>query len=222
MTGDRALVMTGSGELCIRRVTPAADKTPLICLHPAPFDGRYFAAFAERFTDRELVAPDYPGYGDSQPLAEPPGIADYATALKDGLAEFLPDGPVHLLGFHTGCLIACELALIWSAVRELVLIDVPCFSGSEQQDKYAADFSADDPSTWAFGAAFSYPCEDRLPLVTNPVLLIATGSALHEPTHRAAQFIPRNMLEDCTAVTRPAFTNGGDRFAALINAFLTD
>ena len=39
-----------------------------------------------------------------------------------------PDRPVDLLGFHTGCLVACELSLIAPGpVRSLVLIDVPAF-----------------------------------------------------------------------------------------------
>ena len=212
-----------SDELCIRRLTAATAVTPLVCLHPAPLDGSYFSDFAQRFADhRELLAPDYPGYGDSPAPATVPTIGDYATALVASLQQELPDRPVHLLGFHTGCLVACEMALRWAAVRELVLIDVPCFSGAEQQQKLAEDFAADDPATWAFGAAFSYPCEEQLAKVANPALLIATGGSLHEATHRAAAVIPRNMLEECTEITRPVFTTGGDRIAALINAFLTD
>lgn len=61
-------------------------------------------------------------------------IADYAAAIEAVATQLSPDRPVDLLGFHTGCLVACELALTSpTRVRKLALIDVPAFDADTRQ-----------------------------------------------------------------------------------------
>jgi len=199
----------------------AGHLTPLVCLHPAPFDGSYYTEFAALLGEQlPVIAPDYPGYGESTSPAQPPRIDDYASLLIEALDRFAPGQTFNLLGFHTGCLIGCEMALQSPAIHKLVLIDAPCFAPDEQIDRYAADFNADDASTWGFGAAFSYPCMQRLPQVANPALIFATGSNLNAATHHAAGLLANSRLEDCPDVGRPALRNGGPYFAGLIADFL--
>ena len=187
----------------------------LLCLHPAPFDGSYFEPLAAELGDFLVLAPDYPGYGLSPPLPERPSIADYA----DAVATVLPDRPAAALGFHTGCLVATELALRYSQhINHLVLIDVPYFVGEEQQQRYA-DNVTDDRDTDGFYAAFSYDCA-RLTTLTTPALVIATGGNLRAATAAAADIIPGACFENRPAISRPAMTNGAKEFAALIRAFL--
>ncbi len=197
-----------------------SGRLPLVCLHPAPFDGTYFAGFAAHFPgEREIWAPDYPGYGGSAPPPHQPGIDNYAAALLAALSGLLT-GRIHLLGFHTGCLVACEMALqAPDKIADLVLIDVPYYDAATQREKYAADVN-DDPATWAFGAAFSYPCAEKLAAVSNRALLIGTGSKLGAPTAAAAAIMPDARLENCPDITRPVFSNGGALFAQLVGAFL--
>jgi len=198
------------------------DRAPLICLHPAPFDGSYFEGFAQPFSgDRNVLAPDYPGYGKSAAPPARPTVDDYAGALLAALLTLTP-GKLHLLGFHTGCLVACEMALQQpERIGDLVLIDVPYFNGIAQQKKYAESVT-DQPDSWGFAAAFSYPCAARFAALDKRALVIATGSNLAEPTQEATAALNNARLENCADVTRPALKNGRDQFVDLIRAFLHD
>ncbi len=191
-------------------------------LHPAPFDGSYFAGFAEHFAgERDIPAPDYPGYGRSAPPPIAPAVGDYAAALLTAMDDFpgCRERQPHLLGFHTGCLVACEMARqAPQRISKLVLIDVPFFAGNEQRRKYA-EAVTDDPATQGFAAAFSYDCS-QLAQVANAALVIATGGALRDPSIAAAGALPNATLQDCPAIIRPVFTTAGDRLADLVRAFL--
>jgi pimeloyl-ACP methyl ester carboxylesterase len=119
----------------IQEATGDASSAPLVCLHPAPSSGLYFKTAMPLLNDgRDVLAPDYPGYGGSDPLDEPPAIGDYASAILEFLDSAGIDCPVDILGFHTGCLVAVEMAhLNLEAIRKIVLCDIPYFT-AEQQD----------------------------------------------------------------------------------------
>ncbi len=211
------------GNLRVHHLATGPDeKSAIVCLHPVPFDGSYFASFATSFTgERNIWAPDYPGYGESAAPQLQPSIDDYAGALLAALLTLTP-GKLHLLGFHTGCLVACEMARQKPGrIGDLVLIDVPYFNGIAQQEKYAESVTA-RPETWGFAAAFSYPCAARLADVHQRALVIASGSRLAEPTRAAAAVLANAQLENCPEVTRPALENGKEQFARLVRAFLHD
>jgi len=217
------------GKLWVNRLASAnrqgaAKPAALICLHPTPFDGSYFAEFAQRFDGkRDVWAPDYPGYGRSDPPAQAASIDDYARALlsaPEGPLAGEPEKPPHLLGFHTGCLVACEIALqAPDRIGDLILIDVPYFTGAEQLQKYRENFDGSAKSQ-GFGATFSYPCADKLLQVRNRVLVIASGSSLSEPSHETAGVIPNAQLKDLPQVSRPVFKTGGKLIANLVDSFL--
>lgn len=89
---------------------------------------------------REVYAIDTPGYGESDAPPAPTDIAGYASAMSGFLATL--DGPVDLLGYHTGVLIAVELAAMYpDQVRSLVLIAVPLLT-DEQRAGYRAEATA--------------------------------------------------------------------------------
>lgn len=104
----------------------AADRPLLLCLHPAPYSGEYFrTALPALSAGREVIAPDCPGYGRSWIPSAPPSIADYAAVLLDALPS---ESPIDLMGFHSGGLVAAEIARAApERVRRLVLVDAPCF-----------------------------------------------------------------------------------------------
>ena len=116
--------------------TTSLEHPALLCLHPAPYSGAYFETVAERLGPAtHVVAPDYPGYGESSPPPELPGIADYADAIADAWDG--DAGPYNLLGFHTGALVAVELALKHAdRVQQIILIDVPFFDRATQEKLY--------------------------------------------------------------------------------------
>lgn len=108
-----------------RPVSQPVHEPPLLLFHQTPLSGRMFSevlpCLAQR---REVYALDTPGYGESDPPPAPTDIAGYAAALGDFIGTL--EGPVDLLGYHTGVLIAVELALTMpERVRALNLVAVP-------------------------------------------------------------------------------------------------
>jgi pimeloyl-ACP methyl ester carboxylesterase len=89
-----------------------------------------FLALAGR--DRSVYAPDLPGFGDSDPPGSRPAIVDYAAASGDFL-ENMRFRQIDLLGYHTGSLIAAELAVTRpTQVRRVVLVSVPLLTEAER------------------------------------------------------------------------------------------
>ncbi len=127
------------GQVHWRACGERGDAPDLVCLHPAPFSGLAFTAIMPLLaTERRVIAPDFPGHGGSDPHRSDASIGDYAKAMQSVVHDFSPDRSVDVLGFHTGCLVACELALLASdAVRSLVLIDVPAFDETTRQSHLA-------------------------------------------------------------------------------------
>lgn len=120
------------GQLHWRMAGPAeaASAGPdLYCFHPSPFSGlAYTGVMPHLAKTRRVIAPDYPGYGGSDPYSLTPTIGDYAKAMASVVDEHSDGSPVDLLGFHTGCLVAAQFAIDNpSLVRRLVLIDIPAF-----------------------------------------------------------------------------------------------
>ena len=133
----RRYVDTADGQIHVRIQTPpvARNAAPLVLLPPAPSSGLYFESVMPLLGEtRTVIAPDYPGYGGSDPLPSKPTIEDYAASMLACLSTLSLEKPPDLFGFHTGCLVAVEMALMAPAsVGQLLLCDVPYFTASEQQ-----------------------------------------------------------------------------------------
>jgi len=116
--------------LHLRRAMPRQTTgivPPVMLLYQTPLLGRMFSELLpELGRSRLVLAPDTPGYGESAGPAEPPTVADYADALHELIAE--QKEPVDLLGYHTGALLAAQIAARHpESVRRLVLISMPFF-----------------------------------------------------------------------------------------------
>lgn len=121
------------GQIHYRIARPErAAQRPLICFHPSPNSGRNFdKLIAEMGRDRVAVAPDTPGYGDSDEPQEAPDIQDLATAMED-LIDTLGFGAFDVMGYHTGCKIAAEIAIrLPDQVRHVVLVSAPVYTEDE-------------------------------------------------------------------------------------------
>lgn len=131
----------------------------LLCLHPIPYSGVFFKTFMALLDDRESLAPDYPGYGGSDGPGEVVSIEDFAAAVGPGIEPF---DDLHVLGFHTGCLVGVELALNHSSISRLTLVDVPFFTAEQRQTmtvtdhQLSADLSCLD-SLWSFSVSRNLP-----------------------------------------------------------------
>jgi len=139
----------GQVHLRIARPAQPTTKPPLILFHPTPYSGDYFAKFMLLMArDRMVVAIDTPGYGDSAAPDGAPTIAGYAASAKAALGalKLAEDGqrPVDLFGYHTGTLVAIELAAQYpQAVRRIVLPGLPFFTGKDRTQAYARDAKPD-------------------------------------------------------------------------------
>ncbi len=184
-----------------------AGNAPLICLHPAPSSGLYFSTVMPLLnSERAVIAPDYPGYGGSDVQDEPLSIADYAAAMLDVVDSAPLKAPVDLLGFHTGCLVAVEMAHNRPrAIRRLVLCDIPYFT-AEQQDSFRDKMTKPLPVT------------AELESLAAPWAFNVSGRIDAVPLERAFEL----FAEHCRAGTRDWYAFGAafsydceGRFAAL-------
>ena len=189
----------------------------LVLLHPMPHDGAFFSAIAPHLAiGRKVVAPDYPGYGKSQALEPAPTIGLYAESMIDALRDSGFRGPSDFFGFHTGCLVAVEMSLLYPAeTRYLVQVDVPYFDPETRKNLMASDMAVG-----GFKAAFSYVGEERYPAVRHNSLIVATASSLLEPSRAAAAAIPGCRLEEMPDVEAPALENGAKSISGMTLNFL--
>jgi pimeloyl-ACP methyl ester carboxylesterase len=134
----------------IAQPTAAEGHPPLLCFHMSPNSGRIYETFLRHMgTDRFALAPDTPGFGDSDPPPEQPGIPDYAAAMGD-LIDAFGFQTVDLMGYHTGSETCVELALQRpEQVRRLVLVSAPIFTAEELAEfraHYAREELSEDGS----------------------------------------------------------------------------
>jgi pimeloyl-ACP methyl ester carboxylesterase len=166
---QRFLIDTPTGQVNVRK-WPARSRTaarPLICLHPCPYSGAYFQTLAGYLdSGRDVYAPDYPGYGGSDPLSATPAIGDYARAVGAAIAACAEPGQqVDFLGFHTGCLVAADLAIAYpDLVTRVIMIDVPYYSAQDQAERYpvAAKPPAYDAEFESLRAAWEFTVAKRV------------------------------------------------------------
>lgn len=115
-------------------VDPAkAALPPLLCLHMSPKSGWVYEPLIERLgSDRLVVAPDTPGFGMSDRPPAPPDLGFYTDALAAVAEALEPDAAWDVLGYHTGSLIAADMALRYpERVSRLVMISAPLLSQTE-------------------------------------------------------------------------------------------
>ena len=136
-------------------VGSGAGKTALVCLHQSPQSALEYLSFQPAVAaDRRVLCPDLPGYGASDGPFNQPEIEEYAGALADALTALgygaQGAGPVDVLGFHTGTVVACALAVQRpDLVRSLVLPSTPYFPArvrEEHRRRYGQPRPFNDPN----------------------------------------------------------------------------
>ena len=115
------------------RETGAGERPPLVCLHATAYSSRTFVPLMPLLgTNRRVLAIDTPGYGESDAPAERIALTRYAEAIAEAVRRLVGDSPVDLFGYHTGALVAVEIAAAASIeVGRLVLSGIPYFEGDE-------------------------------------------------------------------------------------------
>jgi len=170
----------------------------MLFLPPAPHTGAFFDEFRAGFTGLETCAGTYPGYG---------AVPASAATIEGYAASLLPQDGTNIIGFHTGCLVAMEMALQSPKVGKLLLIDIPYFDAATKA-KHEAGLDPDNPKHDAFRAAFAYDADAALANLSHDVTCVATDSSLFDPTVKAAGRIKNAHLIERRDIIKPAFEGG--------------
>ena len=105
----RAIAALEHGQLHYRHC-PAPGKPVLLLLHQSPSDSRMYLALMEQLAGTfDLLAPDNPGFGQSDGLPGGFTLPGCASALLEWL-DGLGIESCYLFGHHTGASIAVQLA----------------------------------------------------------------------------------------------------------------
>lgn len=123
------------GQVHVRRAgTPGGAR--LVLVHQSPLSSVTYAPVLDALGEHaDVLAPDNPGYGASDPAPEGWGIDDYARGLW-AVIDAAGDGPVVLVGQHTGAIVATEAAAQRpDDVRALVLQGLPLYTDAERHQR---------------------------------------------------------------------------------------
>ena len=117
-----------------------AGGMPIMCLPPSPFSSIAFNALAPLLAKRyHVIAVDYPGFGGSSAMRDEPTITDYSNAVMMIADTLVPGQKLRFLGFHTGNVIAADIALNFpGAPDHLLMIDVPFFDEERRREELDA------------------------------------------------------------------------------------
>jgi pimeloyl-ACP methyl ester carboxylesterase len=125
-SGERLATPCGDGEIVWHRWGRGGE--PIVLLHGGSGSWTHWVLNIDALVGagREVWAPDLPGMGDS---ALPPGAEDAPDLVEPLMASWdrlLPAGPVDLVGFSFGGMVAGLLAAAHAdRVRRLVVVGAP-------------------------------------------------------------------------------------------------
>lgn len=130
----KGYVDTPEGQVHFRR---AGDSGPLvICLHESPVSSWEFEKALPLLGTRcRAIALDTPGYGLSDPPAEPLDMAGYARRMLPAIEQFADGGEMAFATVHTGTSIALELITEHLADRttHAVFSGIPMIDPSQRE-----------------------------------------------------------------------------------------
>ena len=141
---ERSYVSHDWGQVHVLASEPAelTQATPLVCFAPNPYSGNYYRLFMEELgSDRIMIAPDYPGIGQSDDYPGSLDMSLLASIMADTLISMgwgaAGRGPVDLCGYHTGTMLATELALQHpDLVRRIILMGIPYYDAEGRQERF--------------------------------------------------------------------------------------
>lgn len=184
------------GQLHVHNAIPPGggfeEGTPLLCLHPAGVTGRFFQRFLPvAGRDRSVYAPDLPGSGESDAPAQRVSAGELSAALGDFL-ESMRFRQIDVLGYHSGALVAIELAISRpQQVKRVALVGVPDVA------------------------------RDRVSLMTaQTVMVLRPRDDLWESTQRIRDRLPRARFVDLPDHGPTLFETGADAVANALKDFL--
>ena len=136
----RAFLDTPLGQVHYVDAGPA-DADPVVLLHQTPRSVDEFAGVIPRLSaTHRVLAIDNPGYGCSDRPAEPPEVEDY-SAVVVALLDHLGLDAAHLVGHHTGAVVAIETAAAHPDRAGRLVLSGPVYLDEETREKLGAFFA---------------------------------------------------------------------------------
>jgi pimeloyl-ACP methyl ester carboxylesterase len=122
---------------------------PLVLLHGGHGSWMHWVRNIEGLSRRfRVLAPDLPGFGDSQdfdlPAHDPQRLPALLQSLQQGLQDLLGTQAFHLAGFSFGGAIAMELAARMDQVERLVLLGTAGHGGRRRETAPLQDWRVND------------------------------------------------------------------------------
>lgn len=227
----------------IAQGTPAdgnAPGTPILCLHQTPSSSADWLPVMEPLANgRTVIALDTPGYGMSDAPPEPASIEDFAGVADRLMSDLagsgaIPGGAYHIMGFHTGSLIATEIARSMpERVARMVLFGLAAYPADQREGKLenllkafpAPDASLDHvEKLWAIIGTLSDPRISHEERHMNMAECLRLGArmpwgyisvyrydflaAMAQVAHHVLVMNPQDDLWEVTRATSHHFRNG--------------
>jgi pimeloyl-ACP methyl ester carboxylesterase len=143
-TITRGYAKSRFGQLHYRLAHSNGAGVPLLCLHQTPSSSAdWLPVMGPLSTGRTVIAVDTPGYGMSDAPPQPASIEDFAEIMAQLMADLgaqgvIASGCFDVLGFHTGSLIATQLARsLPDRVRKVVVFGLAAYPAEVREDKLA-------------------------------------------------------------------------------------
>lgn len=122
----------------------AGNGPPLFTLHPSPLDSGFLAPLMTRLADRvTVIAPDTPGFGDSDPLPAPVRDLGPCVRAMSALRNALGLDHVAVYGSATGAQIAVEWAKAEPDALSGVMLDNAAAFDDAERERITAGYLPD-------------------------------------------------------------------------------
>jgi pimeloyl-ACP methyl ester carboxylesterase len=142
----RSYADVSTGQIHFRSAAPEQESlaAPLLMLHMSPASGLiYEQLMGVLGNTRWCIAPDTPGYGNSDAPHQVPTIETYADLMIELLDSLGIKEPVDLMGYHTGSMTSVSLADRYpTRIRKLILVSAPIFDELDLE-RFAQVYSED-------------------------------------------------------------------------------
>jgi pimeloyl-ACP methyl ester carboxylesterase len=114
----------------------AGEGNAVVLLHNAPVSGGIYSRLVPLLADQyRVVAPDLPGFGNSDKLPSDFDVSDIAAMTREALDD-LGIEKAKFFGVHTGAVLAAEIARQWPEfVESAILVGFPYMNQDERDQR---------------------------------------------------------------------------------------
>jgi pimeloyl-ACP methyl ester carboxylesterase len=214
VTIRRRYVDTPSGQLHLR-TAGSPDREPLVLIHQTSSSSAMFEPMMrELAADFWLIAPDVPGFGQSDPPASPLTLDSYVRPVLAALRR-LEIETASLFGHHSGTAVALRLEQLAPGMARRVVLSGPAVLSDEVKAMLATSVRPVEPAAdGSHLAAMWRRIRDKDPdaplaLSQRETVLNLIAGQVYDKMYRA--LIDYDFLADAARLSCPVLVVAGDR-----------